>query len=126
MTDIYFLMEDTTTCPICGSEMRTLSVNIKLHYVEKVGDFFERTCTGPNHSVQFYADKLTKSVDMLKFSLDPKYSRFLEIDYLNKRCRIYCVKNSEIKYIYINKMLIPDFPDLKKLTEIISLYVIFS
>lgn len=119
-------MQDTTICPICGKKLRTVSVNTNLSFIEKIGDFFERTCTGPNHSVQFYTDKVNKSVDMLRFSLDPKYTRYFEIDYINKRSRIYCMKNSETQYIYINKILTPDFPLLEKLKETVSLYIVFS
>lgn len=119
-------MEDTTSCPICGNKLRTVLINTKLHFIEKTGVFFERTCSGPGHSIQFFTDKLSKSVDMLRFSLDPKYTRFLEIDYLNSKCRIYCMKNNETHYIYIPKMVQPDFPNLDKLKERISMYVVFS
>lgn len=119
-------MQDTTICPICGKKLRTVSTNTNLSFIEKVGDFFERTCTGPNHSVQFYTDKVNKSVDMLRFSLDPKYTRYFEIDYVNGRSRIYCMKNGETQYIYLPKMLEPDFPELNKLREKISIYVTFS
>lgn len=119
-------MEDTTSCPICGNKLRTISVNTHLHFIGKTSDFFERTCSGPGHSVQFFTDKLSKSVDMLKFSLDPKYSSFLEIDYVNNKCRIYCMKKNVIQYIYIPKMVETDFPNLDKLKERISMYVVFS
>lgn len=120
-------MEDTTACPICEKKMRTVKVeDMYLPPVGKIGSFFERTCSGPNHSVQFYTNESTKLVDMLKFSLDPKYKRYLEIDYINRRCRIYCMKDGEAKYIHIPKMVEPDFPNLEKLKEKISMYVIFS
>lgn len=120
-------MEDTTACPICGKKMRTVKAqDMYLPSAEKTSTFFERTCSGPNHSLQFFTDIETKLVDMLKFSLDPKYTRYLEIDYINKRCRIFCMKNGEAKYIHIPKMIDPDFPDLEKLKEKISIYVVFS
>jgi hypothetical protein len=120
-------MDDTTACPICGKKMRTVKVeDMYLPVVEKTDLYFERTCSGPNHSVQFYTSDSTKTVDMLKFSLDPKYKRYLEIDYVNKKCRIYCMKNGVAEYIYIPKMIEPDFPNLEKLREKISMYVIFS
>lgn len=120
-------MEDTTACPICGKRMRTVKVqDMYLPAIGKTDSFFERTCSGPNHSVQFFTNESTKKIDMLKFSLDPKYSRYLEIDYVNRKCRIYCMKNGDAEYIYIPKMVEPDFPDLKKLKERISMYVVFS
>jgi hypothetical protein len=120
-------MEDTITCPICGNRLRTVRLTNKyLHPINKTATFLERTCSGANHSVQFFTDEATKQIDMLKFSLDPKYTRYLEIDYVNKRCRIACMKNSEPSYIYIPKMVEPDFPNLEKLRERISMYVVFS
>lgn len=125
--DIYSFMDDTTACPICGKKMRTVKVqDMYLPPAGKTSTFFERTCSGPNHSVQFYTDESTKLVDMLKFSLDPKYKRYLEIDYINGRCRIYCMKNGVAEYIHIPKMVEPDFPELEKLRERIAMYVTFS
>lgn len=107
--------------------MRTVKVeDMYLPSVRKIATYFERICSGPNHSVQFFTDESTKSVDMLKFSLDPKYKRYLEIDYINKKCRIYCMKNGEAEYILIPKMVDPDFPNLEKLKERIAMYVTFS
>lgn len=125
--DIYFFMDDTTACPICGKRMRTVKAqDMYLPSAEKTGNFFERTCSGPNHSVQFFTNEETGLIDILKFSLDSKYTRYLEIDYFNKRCRIFCMKNGEAKYIHIPKMIEPDFPNLEKLKERISIYVVFS
>jgi len=73
-----------------------------------------------------FADKATKKVDFLKLSLNPKYSRFLEIDYVNQKCRINCMKDQKSDYIEIDKMLYPDFPLLCELKKIVSLYVVFS
>lgn len=120
-------MDDTTTCPICRKKMRTIKVqNMYLPSAGKTGTYFERTCSGPNHSVQFFTNESTKLIDILKFSLDPKYSRYLEIDYVNSRCRIYCMKNGEAQYIHIDKMVELDFPNLEKLRERIAMYVTFS
>lgn len=63
---------------------------------------------------------------MIKLSLNPKYSRFLEMDFVNQKCRITCSKDGENEYIDIPKMIYPDFPDLTKLKEKVSLYVVFS
>jgi len=63
---------------------------------------------------------------MMFVSLNNKYSRYLEIDFLNRKCRITCMKNSVSEYINIPKLLEPDFPSLKKLKERITLYVVMS
>lgn len=62
----------------------------------------------------------------MKLSLNPKYSRFLEIDWVNQKCKITCVQNGEYDHIDIPKMIEPDFPDLVKLKEKVNLYVVFS
>lgn len=120
-------MQDTNICPICERKMRTVTINSRLEFIEKEAFFLERTCSGPNHSIQIFTDKKTGSVDMLRFSLDPKYSRFLEIDFINNRCRAHCMKESKAdSYIYIPKIVELDFPNLEKLKERISIYVTFS
>jgi hypothetical protein len=120
-------MDDVLTCPICGNKMRTSHLKNKLlHPVGKTANYAERLCNGHNHIVQFWTDKETKQVDMIKISLKPNYSRFIEIDYVNQKCRITCAKEGEHEYIEIPKMIEPDFPDLVSLKERVNLYVVFS
>lgn len=98
-----------------------------LHVVNKTANYAERRCSdGHNHIVSFWTDKYTKQVDLLKISLKPNYTRFIEIDYVNQKCRITCQKDGEYEYIEIPKMIEPDFPDLVKLKERVGLYVVFS
>jgi hypothetical protein len=121
-------MDDVLMCPICGNKMRNNHLaNKLLHSVGKTADYAERICSNqPNHVVTLYTDKETKQVDLLKISLNPKYSRFIEIDYVNQKCRITCAKDGEYEHINIPKMIEPDFPDLTKLKERVGLYVVFS
>ena len=119
-------MDDTTQCPICQNKFRNIKKNGPLHAIGKNGNYIERTCTGMNHSLQLFTNTRTKKVDFLKLSLNPKYSRFLEIDYHNQKCRIACYKDGKPEYLEIDKMLNPDFPDLIKLREIVALYILFS
>ncbi len=81
---------------------------------------------GMNHIFQLHINEQSRQVEFLKFSLCPQYSRLLEIDYKNQKCRILCYKEGKGEYIEIEKMIEPDFPDLIKLKEKIELYVIFS
>ena len=121
-------MDDILHCPICGNKLRTSHhPNKLLHAINKTADYAERICSeGHNHIVAIWTNKATKKVDLLKLSLNSKYSRFLEIDYVNQKCRITCAKNGEYDYIDIPKMIEPDFPDLEKLKERVSLYILFS
>lgn len=79
-----------------------------------------------NHTLTIITNEALKRVESLKLSLNPKYSRFLEIDFIAQRCRINCMKEGKSEYIDIPKMIEPDFPDLVKLKERVSLYVVFS
>ena len=98
-----------------------------MHPIGKTANYAERVCSeGYNHIVIFWTDKDTKKVDLIKISLNPKYSRFLEIDYVNQKCRITCAKDGEYEYIEVPKIIEPDFPLLEKLKEKVSVYIIFS
>ena len=120
-------MDDTLHCPICRRKFRTVNIeNRRLYMTEKVGNWKERTCTGPNHSLQIFSDVESKKVDLLTLSLNPKYSKYLEIDFVNQRCRINCMKDGKSEYIHIDKMIEPDFPNLIKLKERVALYIVFS
>ena len=121
-------MDDTLACPICGNKLRNIKLSNKfLHPVGKTANYIERTCSeGMNHSLQLFTDENNNQVDFLKLSLNPKYSRYIEIDFINQKCRINCLKEGKPDYIDIPKMIYPDFPLLTKLKERVSLYIIFS
>jgi len=119
-------MDDSLHCPICQNKFRNIKKNGPLHAIGKSGNYIERTCTGMNHSLQLFTNTRTKKVDFLKLSLNPKYSRFLEIDYHNQRCRISCFKDGKPEYIDIPRLIEPDFPSLEKLRETISTFICFS
>lgn len=121
-------MDDSLVCPICGNKLRNIKLTDKFLFpVNKTATYFERTCSaGMNHSLQMFTDEATKQVDFLKISLNPKYTRYVEIDFVNKKSRINCLKENKPYYIDIPKMVIPDFPDLNKLKQQISLYITFS
>jgi len=122
-------MDDTLLCPICGNKFRNVNlINRHLYSVDKTANFVERTCSdGMNHVLQLFVDTSTGKVDFMKLSLNPKYSKYLEIDFLNQKCRINCMKDGRtVQYINIPKMLDLDFPDLIKMKERVSLYIVFS
>jgi hypothetical protein len=121
-------MDDTLTCPVCGNKLRTINLNNKyLHPVGKNGDYIERTCSdGMNHSLQFFWNKQSKKIELLKLSLNHKYSRYLEIDFVNEKCKIQCMKNGKAEHIEIDKIIVPDFPLLEKLKEKVNFYILFS
>jgi hypothetical protein len=121
-------MDDTVTCPICENKLRTVRIDEKyLNPVGKYANYIERVCVGGmNHALQFFTDDATHQIDFMKLSLNPKYSRYLEIDFFNKKCRISCIKDGKTEYIDIPKMIEPDFPNLLKLKDKVSMYVVFS
>ena len=121
-------MDDIQLCPICGNKLKNINLDNKLlHQVGKTADYIERRCSdGHNHVIMFWVDKATKQIDFLKLSLNPKYSRFVEMDFVNQRCRISCLKDNQTEYIDVPKMLELDFPNLNKLKERVGMYIIFS
>lgn len=121
-------IEDVTMCPICNSKLRTLRLIDKYHHIiNKTSNYLERTCSqGMNHSLQLLTDESTKKVDFIKISLNHKYSRFIEIDFVNQKSRISCMKGGKVEYIEIDKIIMPDFPNLTKLKEKVSLFITFS
>jgi hypothetical protein len=91
-------MDDTLHCPICGKKMRTINtLDRLLHSVNKRADYAERTCTdGMNHrGLRIFTDKATGKVDFLVLALNPKNSKYLEVDFVNQKCRINCMKNGK-------------------------------
>jgi len=121
-------MEDVITCPICNGKLRTLRLIDKYHHVvNKTANYIERTCSqGMNHSLQLLTDETTGQVDFIKISLNHKYSRFIEIDFINQKSRISCMKAGKAEYIDVDKIWEPDFPNLTKLKEKVALFITFS
>lgn len=119
-------MDDCVNCPICGNKLRNIHLlNYNLLFINKISNYTERTCAGINHSLQFWADKSTSKIDLIKFSLNSKYSKYIEIDFFNKKSRLSCWNNSVPYYINFNKIINPDFPNLISLTDKISTYLSF-
>jgi hypothetical protein len=110
-------MEDTLFCPICNNKLRTIKLSNVLS---------ERTCTGPNHCLQFKADKNTNKIILLKFSLNSNYSRYIVVDFLKETCQIICLKENIGNYIDIPRLLELDFPNLVSLKEKVGMFIAFS
>ena len=121
-------MNDITCCPICGNKLRnTKHPNKYLVNVNKKSDYIERVCSnGTNHVLVIYADEKTRQVDLLTLSLNPKYSRFVQVNFHNQTSHIHCWKDGQEEIIDLPAMLNLDFPHLTELKEKISLYIAFS
>ena len=120
-------MDDTLHCPICGNKLRTVRKNNSyLHQIDKTFSYLERSCIGVNHALQLFTDVATDRVDLLRISLNPKYSKYVELDFVHQASRISLLKDGQINYVNIDKMVEPDFPLLTKLKEKVNMYVTFS
>lgn len=134
-------MDDIIFCPICDNKFTSRSTYITTLDPEalpikktkrycsrahKPSNYTERVCTNMNHSILIMANKTTNKIDFIKMSLNPKYSKYIEIDFYHQKCRISCLKDGKPEYIEVPKMITPDFPDLIKLREKVLLYVTFS
>lgn len=122
-------MQDVLTCPICSLKLESVSKKRlrTLHWINKTSTYTEKKCVaGRNHSLLLFADKLTGKIDLIKFSIESDYSKFIEIDFVNQKCRIHCLKAGQPHYIEISSIIEPDFPNLEKLKQKVSLFVTFS
>ena len=121
-------MKDTTLCPICCSKFKNLKRdNYTLDNLHKTADYIERKCfTNLNHSVKIFADKNTNQIDYIKLSINHHYSVYAEIDFINKKTIINCLKDGEKRSIQVPKILEPDFPELNLFRDKINLFIIFS
>jgi transcription elongation factor Elf1 len=120
-------MEDTLTCPVCGQKLSNQSQQYYLAMLNKKADMVQRTCTkGIGHSFQILTDKATNKVDWIKLSLNPWYTRWVEINCVTGRSRIAYLKNGKAEYLDIERRLEPDFPSLERLREKVNIYVVFS
>lgn len=121
-------MEDVLNCPICGDKFKNRHLNNKLLLpVGKLSNYVERLCSsGHNHIMNLWVDKKTNCVDLIKIGLDAKYSRFIEINFLQHKSRITCIKNGVYEFVDVPKLLELDFPYLAELKEKIDLYILFS
>lgn len=108
-------MDDTKICPICKNKFNSKSIN---------NSKFERTCSGINHTLTIISS--SKQIESIKFSLDSKYSKFIEIDFLNNLSTITCYDNKKESKIKIPKILTPDFPKLTSLKQNVQMYISIS
>jgi len=89
--------------------------------------YYERICTkGMNHSLQLTALVATGKIHLIKMSLDVRYTKYLEVNFVQNSCSIILSKANELKYIDIPKMIDLDFPLLDKVREKVDMYITFS
>lgn len=117
-------MDDTLICPICQKKLSNYAVSSRQD-LDKTSTYTERKCAGMNHIIVLLSNKKTNKIDYIKMSLNPNYSKFIEIDFFNKKSRISCFRDGKPEHIEISKMLEPDFPQLTKLKEKVNLFVLF-
>jgi len=116
-------MQDILFCPICSHKLQNIKTyrDFRGQQPYNYRLYTERKCNGLNHTLMFFVNN-TQQIDFIKISLNPYYSRFLEINYLKGQCRIAYMKESVPTYIEVPQILDLDFPHLTKLKEKIELY----
>ncbi len=119
-------MDDISVCPICNNKFR-ITKNVPLKTVSSLVAYTEKLCTtGMNHALQAFYNPSSKKIDLIKFSLDPKYSKFIEINFIDNKTEIHCYKNSKLSVLKIDKIISPDFPDLESLKKKVDIYILMS
>jgi hypothetical protein len=81
---------------------------------------------GHGHVLVIWTDKKTKQVDFLRVTLTPSFSRIVEIDFVNSRSDILCKSENGFQKINIERLLVPDFPDLVELKRITNLFMVMA
>jgi len=98
--------------------MLTLNKNAKYIY---------RNCAeSMNHTASFYFNQDSNKVDFLKVSLEPNYSKIIEIDFHNQKSTIRLHGNGASETIHLERTFEPDFPKLENLKKQINLFILFS
>lgn len=120
-------MLDTKICPICQSILKNKKLP-KYHVtlINKTADYWLRICPSAiNHSLQLLSETNSKQIHLIKFSICHKYSKFVELDILNQKSKISLLNHNQSKFIILDKLLIPDFPQLIKLKEKVQTLITF-
>lgn len=120
-------MDDTLLCPICSNKLKTITKkNTYLHYINSQGNYYIRICSsGINHFLKLITDIQTKKVVLVNFSVDKTYSKFVSLDFFNKKSWITCFKNNIPNIIKMDRLLEPDFPQLNNISQKVKLLVTF-
>lgn len=118
-------MDDTKICSVCGHKLRIFQKgNLKASSGKA---YTEKLCINSNHVFQFFIDKDSKNIDILKISLGPNFSKIIEFNFVDKTTNITIMNTSKVNFsVLIPKLLELDFPDLESLKEKISLYMMYS
>lgn len=104
-------MKDNNNCLVCNSGLQ------KIHLTKNI---IEKLCTNSySHSFYLISNKSNKDILYFKFSLNPYFTRFLEVDYRIGQSVI-CDRD---KRILVSRILEPDFPCLDILNNQLDLFL---
>ncbi len=120
-------MDDISHCPICRSKLKNQYLeDYFLWFCNKSDTYIQKTCLNLNHSLQLFTNS-SNSVDLLKISLTPNFSQYIQIDFVNNisRLEIFSPKSKTRENILIPEALIPDFPDCSVLKDKINSILLF-
>lgn len=119
-------MDDTLICPICGDKLKNTK-NHKNLFIGKFANIIKRHCAnGMNHIITLYSDTSVNKVDFLRVSLEPNYSKIIEIDFHNQKSKILLYKNGLSQTMHLQKIFEPDFPALENLRKQVNLFILLS
>lgn len=118
-------MDDIRFCPICEHKLKIFHKSNLKNSSGKV--YTEKLCIFSNHVFQYFMDKDSKNIDVLKLSLGPNYSKIIEINFIDKTTNVTIMNTSKVNLTFlIPKLLELDFPNLESLNEKIGLYMTYS
>lgn len=119
-------MDDTLICPICGNALKsTKSATFRMHTLNKTAKYIYRNCAEAiNHTASFYIDQNTNKIDFLKISIEPNYSKIIEIDFHNQKSTLRLHGNNASETIHLQRTFEPDFPALENLKKQVNLFIL--
>jgi hypothetical protein len=120
-------MDDCVLCPICNDKLITFNYS-QVSRFGKTTDYIERVCRKKHdHIICLWTDKKTGQIDILRLFVDPKFSRYLETNFLEQTSYFiaYNDANEEQKVIELGEMIVPDFPLMTQLKKKLANYMAF-
>jgi hypothetical protein len=110
-------------CPICNHKLFTWHRHrsAKNNYE----DYYEKTCTGYNHSFLVEINCYTKDLELMKFSLEDDYSKFLIVNFKTKKSIILLRNGEDNVSINIDQLIDVNFDKLDELKDRINKMLVY-
>lgn len=112
------VMNGVTNCLICEHKLRSFL------FGKNNGNYIQRVCSDQtNHSLSLIIDNHSKDVKSIKFSMNPDYSVFINLDL--HEGKTYIIQNDNPPII-INRLIDVDFKNMSFVREQVNKLLILK